>query len=69
MNKVEAQSFLRLREVHNELCAYADYREKIIKDNLVTAAIEDIRGLQQSFAEIRRLRTLSDEMGKALKED
>lgn len=65
MDKELAKSLLRLRTVSNELSLYVDYREKVIMKELLTAKPEEVLGLQKSYQEIRRLRTLSDEISKA----
>ena len=66
MEKEEAKTLVPLRSVSRELALYAEYRQKIIMKDLVTASLEDIKGLQKSYQEIQRLKTLSDEIAKAL---
>ncbi len=65
MDKELAKRLLRLRTVSQELNEYADYRERLLMKELLTAPLEEVPGLQKSYQEIRRLRTLSDEIAKA----
>jgi len=70
MDKFTASKLTRLKslEIQNALAAYVEYREAVIKEQLLYATPEAVVGLQQSYQEIRRLKTLGDEIAKALKE-
>lgn len=68
MDRATALKILRLREVISELNAYADYREAVVKDGLLTASLDDVKALQGRYQEIRKLRTLTDEIKQALQE-
>lgn len=66
MNLNQARQFKVLvndSEAYKQLNAYADYRiEILLKDFLSATSIEEVRGLQKAIAELRRLKTLREEV-------
>lgn len=66
MDKETAKRLMALRLSQEALSSYAEYREGVIKDALVRASVDDLKALQGQYLEVRKLRTLSDEIIKAL---
>ena len=66
MDKETARRLMALRVAQDALSAYVEYREGVIKDALLRAPLEEIKGLQGQYLELKRLKTLSDEIAKAL---
>jgi hypothetical protein len=68
MDRQLAQKLLKVvnnKEIHDILIEYTEYRIDEIKDRLVFCNPDELRGLQNSVAELRRFKTLRDEVLKA----
>ena len=70
MEKSIAKKIVKLRALEQELNVYAEHRlSELSKKLLSVNTIEELKNVQGMVAEVKRLKTLSDEIRKELENE